>query len=180
MNIYDEQLHKIEEAEENVRIAKARLLEAEKELDETLELVEAELNEEKNIHKNHILNELDTSKSFCYQISSGVNGEYLFIFEDGSTAPKVGEGIYDFASFVQDVLYERKDNALNFLNKFLNLAKKHKWTLQVWNGRRHTVYGTFNKDGNLVTNNGDTYELIKNKVIVTDRQGKKKVIKKEK
>ena len=47
MNIYDEQLHKIEEAEENVRIAKARLLEAEKELDETLELVESELNEEK-------------------------------------------------------------------------------------------------------------------------------------
>ena len=40
MNIYDEQLHKIEEAEENVRIAKARLLEAERKLDETLELTE--------------------------------------------------------------------------------------------------------------------------------------------
>lgn len=42
-NIYDKQLQVIEEAEEKVRIAKTNLLEAEKELDETLELVEAEL-----------------------------------------------------------------------------------------------------------------------------------------
>lgn len=42
-NIYDKQLQAIEEAEEKVRIAKTNLLEAERELDETLELVEAEL-----------------------------------------------------------------------------------------------------------------------------------------
>lgn len=41
-NIYDKQLQAIEEAEEKVRIAKTNLLEAERELDETLELVEAE------------------------------------------------------------------------------------------------------------------------------------------
>lgn len=45
MNIYDEQLRKIEEAEEKVRIAKANLLEAERELDETLSLIEVELDE---------------------------------------------------------------------------------------------------------------------------------------
>lgn len=43
MNIYDEKLHKIEEAEKKVRIAKAKLFEAEKELDKTLDLVETEL-----------------------------------------------------------------------------------------------------------------------------------------
>lgn len=45
MNIYDEKLYKIEEAEKKVRIAKAKLFEAEKELDETLDLVESELTE---------------------------------------------------------------------------------------------------------------------------------------
>ena len=46
MNInYDEQLSRIEEVEKKVRIAKAKLFEAEKELDETLDLVESELNE---------------------------------------------------------------------------------------------------------------------------------------
>lgn len=46
MNInYGEQLSRIEEAEKKVRIAKAKLFEAEKELDETLDLVESELNE---------------------------------------------------------------------------------------------------------------------------------------
>lgn len=42
-NIYDKQLQAIEEAEEKVRIAKENLFEAEKELDETLDLVETEL-----------------------------------------------------------------------------------------------------------------------------------------
>ena len=70
MNIYDEQLHKIEEAEENVRIAKARLLEAEKELDETLELVESELNEEKKP-----LKELDLLKGKEVAIAQGSNGK---------------------------------------------------------------------------------------------------------
>lgn len=40
-NIYDKQLQAIEEAEERVRVAKLDLQEAEKELDETLSLVEA-------------------------------------------------------------------------------------------------------------------------------------------
>ena len=44
-NIYDKQLQAIEEAEEKVRIAKTNLLEAERELDETLALVESELDE---------------------------------------------------------------------------------------------------------------------------------------
>lgn len=35
MNIYDEKLHRIEKAEKKVRIAKTKLFEAEKELDET-------------------------------------------------------------------------------------------------------------------------------------------------
>ena len=45
MNIYDEKLHRIEKAEKKVRIAKVKLFEVEKELDETLDLVESELNE---------------------------------------------------------------------------------------------------------------------------------------
>lgn len=45
MNIYDKHLQRIEEAEEKVRIAKENPFEAEKELDETLDLVESELNE---------------------------------------------------------------------------------------------------------------------------------------
>ena len=44
-NIYDKHLQAIEEAEKKVRIAKRNLKEAERELDETLELVEAELDE---------------------------------------------------------------------------------------------------------------------------------------
>lgn len=49
-NIYDKHLQAIEEAEERVRVAKLDLQEAEKELDETLSLVEAELDEEKNTY----------------------------------------------------------------------------------------------------------------------------------
>lgn len=48
MNIYDEKLRKIEEAEKKVRIAKTKLFEAEKELDEILDFVEAELNEQRS------------------------------------------------------------------------------------------------------------------------------------
>ena len=70
MNVYDEQLHKIEEAEENVRIAKARLLEAERELDETLELVESELNEEKKP-----LSEIKLLKGQEIGIAQGSNGK---------------------------------------------------------------------------------------------------------
>lgn len=40
-NIYDKHLQAIEEAEERVRVAKLDLQEAERELDETLSLVEA-------------------------------------------------------------------------------------------------------------------------------------------
>lgn len=43
-NIYDKQLQAINEAEMKVHIAKRRLFEAERELDETLKLVETELN----------------------------------------------------------------------------------------------------------------------------------------
>lgn len=45
-NIYDKQLQAIEEAETKVRIAKHNLKEAERELDETLEFIEAKLNED--------------------------------------------------------------------------------------------------------------------------------------
>lgn len=48
MNIYDEKLRKIEEAEKKVRIAKTKLFEVEKELDEILDFVEAELNEQRS------------------------------------------------------------------------------------------------------------------------------------
>ena len=60
-NIYDKRLQAINEAEMKVRIAKRRLFEAERELDEILVLVEEELdennegqklNEIKYIHKN--------------------------------------------------------------------------------------------------------------------------------
>ena len=44
-NIYDKHLQAIEEAEKKVRIAKRNLKEAEMELDETLALVESELDE---------------------------------------------------------------------------------------------------------------------------------------
>ena len=44
-NIYDKHLQAIEEAEKKVRIAKRNLKEAERELDETLALVESELDE---------------------------------------------------------------------------------------------------------------------------------------
>ncbi|MBR4629373.1 MAG: hypothetical protein IKO57_02860 [Treponema sp.] len=47
-NIYDKQLQAIEEAEMKVRVAERRLFEAERELDETLDLVEAELNEQRS------------------------------------------------------------------------------------------------------------------------------------
>lgn len=47
-NIYDKQLQAIEEAEMKVRVAKRNLKEAERELDETLALVEAELNEQRS------------------------------------------------------------------------------------------------------------------------------------
>lgn len=46
-NIYDKQLQAIEEAEEKVRIAKRNLKEAERELDETLALVEARFENER-------------------------------------------------------------------------------------------------------------------------------------
>lgn len=57
-NIYDKHLQAIEEAEEKVRIAKTNLLEAERELDETLALVEQELKLEESKTK---LNEIKNS-----------------------------------------------------------------------------------------------------------------------
>ncbi len=47
-NIYDKQLQAIEEAEMKVRVAERRLFEAERELDETLDFVETELNEQRS------------------------------------------------------------------------------------------------------------------------------------
>lgn len=55
-NIYDKQLQAIEEAEMKVRIAKRNLKEAERELDETLALVEHELDEaRKPLKEIHII-----------------------------------------------------------------------------------------------------------------------------
>lgn len=55
-NIYDKQLQAIEEAEMKVRVAKRNLKEAERELDETLALVEQELDEaRKPLKEIHII-----------------------------------------------------------------------------------------------------------------------------
>lgn len=67
-NIYDKQLQAIEEAEEKVRIAKTNLLEAERELDETLELVEAELKlNEDSISTNTYVIKVFTGKTNKYR-----------------------------------------------------------------------------------------------------------------
>lgn len=61
-NIYDKHLQAIEEAEMKVRVAKRNLKEAERELDETLALVESELNED-SISTDHYGIRITTNSS---------------------------------------------------------------------------------------------------------------------
>ncbi len=162
-NIYDEQLAAIEEVERKVRIAKRRLREAERELDETLRLVE-----------------VDTSKSFFFQIKFP-NGKEFPVFDNQKIRQESGGNIYGFQSVVQDIFYEGKENALSFLDACISLAKKYNGILQVWNGRMHREFGTINlSNKSFTTRDGDNYRLEKGKVILTYKNGKTKIIKKNK
>ena len=86
----------------------------------------------------------------------------------------------NWTAMVQDILYERKEGALDFLKEYANLAKNHKWTLRVWNGNAQQEVGKINtSDLSLKTHDGKIFKLEKGKAVVIEK-GKKRVIKKEK
>lgn len=78
MNTYDKQLLRLEEAEERVRLAKLDLLEAEKELDDTLALVESELDEDSSD---------DTNSKVTIQVFK--DGEWITVNKQGN--PEKGD-----------------------------------------------------------------------------------------
>ena len=131
MNInYDEQLSRIEEAEEKVRIAKEQLREAVIELDETLNLVESELNEnlfdDEGDKPEFIIEVLDDKSNkwvhVGYKQQSGKDKKIVYSL-DPDSKPKVfpgenaakGSGIWD--QLVADGYVEGKNLRVNNHNK---------------------------------------------------------------
>lgn len=130
MNIYDEKLQRIEEAEKKVRVAKAKLFEAEKELDETLDLVESELNEnlfdDEGDKPKFIIEVLDDKSNkwvhVGYKQQSGKVKKIVYSL-DPDSKPKVfpgenaakGSGIWD--QLVADGYVEGKNLRVNNHNK---------------------------------------------------------------
>lgn len=127
MSIYDEKLHKIEEAEKKVRIAKVKLFEAEKELDETLDLVESELNEnlfdDEEDKLEFIIEVLDDKSNKWVHVGYKQKDKKVVYSLDPDSKPKVfpgenaakGSGIWD--QLVVDGYVEGKNLRVNNHNK---------------------------------------------------------------
>lgn len=107
-NIYDKHLQTIEEAEERVHIAKLNLQEAEKELDETLELVEAFLiGDGKFAIEVKEFNELVKQQGVTsqYNVNNENNFTWSLIGEDGkidNKEPKEFENKKEAEKFVKE------------------------------------------------------------------------------
>lgn len=128
MNInYDEQLSRIEEAEEKVRIAKEQLREAVIELDETLDLVESELNEnlfdDEGDKPEFIIEVLDDKSNRWVHVGYKQKDKKVVYSLDPDSKPKVfpgenaakGSGIWD--QLVADGYVEDKNLRVNNHNK---------------------------------------------------------------
>lgn len=129
MNIYDEKLYKIEEAEKKVRLAKAKLFEAEKELNETLDLIETELGLKENLFDDEgdkpefIIEVLDDKSNKWVHVGYKQKDKKVVYSLDPDSKPKVfpgenaakGSGIWD--QLVVDGYVEGKNLRVNNHNK---------------------------------------------------------------
>lgn len=104
-NIYDKHLQAIEEAEERVRVAKLDLQEAERELDETLSLVEAFLiGDEKFAIEVKEFNELVKQQGVASQYNAN-NFTWSLIGENGkidNREPKEFENKKEAEKFIKE------------------------------------------------------------------------------
>lgn len=107
-NIYDKHLQAIEEAEERVRVAKLDLQEAERELDETLSLVEAFLiDDEKFAIEVKEFNELAKQQGVAsqYNANNENNSTWSLIGENGkidNREPKEFENKKEAEKFIKE------------------------------------------------------------------------------
>lgn len=107
-NIYDKHLQAIEEAEERVRVAKLDLQEAERELDETLSLVEAFLiDDEKFAIEVKEFNELAKQQGVAsqYNANNENNFTWSLIGENGkidNREPKEFENKKEAEKFIKE------------------------------------------------------------------------------
>ena len=168
-NIYDKQLQAIEEAEMKVRIAKRNLKEAERELDETLALVETELTEAR------------TGRTFHFVVNNG-SGNWIVATEDKFGVSKDKNPI-DFDDYVQDIMYKGDPEKADVLEKLISMVKKHKgWKLGVWTGNDlQRLFGVIDlSDKSLRTEDGRVYKFNKKGKVEKTEKGKTEVIKKGK